>query len=395
MTISVAEFARLASAASKEHAGFEVTQVVEFAGLRIEAVVRRAGFRSTHVEYKTYQSPWIELEETLSGQIEFIGDELCGFSLHCEGQATWVNDPSTNTAIRKIGLQLFEPIPGLTTLGELSFLDTLTQDFLLRDLEEQNVDDHVIRRISLKPKQPYRSHLLSVVSFPIRKATIDFNAETLFPETISFVPSPGSPAGSIAGPDATIRISYKNVRVLENAKPANPFAPPADARIFEESRLSIQDLLDSVPFPVPLLSLFDRGFEAGDKPVLLTIDSETERAYATIHFSAASDSTDEGSSTPRLTLCIGNYTSRNMARRRTTFSEIGTPSSQDSLPVTLLDRSELWEERLPGIDTQHAPVEAFFEKDGVFWFLSGTRMELDSIEELARDLFEALNETAA
>ena len=81
-----------------------------------------------------------------------------------------------------------------------------------------------------------------------------------------------------------------------------------------------------------------------------------------------------------------------MARRRSTFSEMGKPPTQDSLPLKLLDRSELWKQRLPGIDTQHAPVEAFFEKDDVLWFLSGTGMELDSMEALARDLFQAEDE---
>ena len=109
MISSVAEFARLASTASKERIGFEATQVTESNGLRIEAAVRRYGSRSIHIEYLVYQCSWTELEETLSGQVEFIGDELCGFVLHCEGQATWVYDPSIDTAIRKVGSQLFEP----------------------------------------------------------------------------------------------------------------------------------------------------------------------------------------------------------------------------------------------------------------------------------------------
>ena len=394
MTSSVAEFARLASAASTERVGFEAIQVTESSGLQIEAVVRSHGSRSIHIEYQVYQSSWTELEETLSGQVEFVGDELCGFVLHCEGQVTWVYDPSINTAIRKAGCQLFDPIPGLATLGELAFLDTLTQDFLLRDMGEERIDEHLVRRIVLKPKQDYRSQLLSAMTFPIRKATIDFDTETLFPLSISLVPSSGSPAASIVGADATIRVSYKDVQLLESTNLARPFTPATDAHIFEESHVSFEDLADSVPFSMPLLSLSDHGFETGKRPVLLTIDTDNERAYATVHFSAASDSSEEGAQPARLALSLGNYMSRNMARRRTTFSDIGKPHSIDSLPVKVLDRSELWEQRLPGIDTQHAPVEAFFEKDGVFWFLSATNTGLDSIEALARDLFEAPDEKA-
>ena len=388
MTPSVAEFARLVSAASAVRAGFEATQVIESGRLRIEAVVRCPGLRSIHVEYKTYQNPWTDLEESLSGQAEFIGDDLCGFSFHCEGQITWIYDPSTNVALRKLGTQLFEPIPGLATLGELSFLDTLTQDFLLRDMGDESFNERQVRRISLKPKQSYRSQLLSAVSFPIRKATIDFDTETLFPLRISFVPSSGSPAASIVGPNATIQISYKDVRILETTQSALPFAPPPDTRMFKESRVSVDDLANLLPFPAPLAVLSHHGFEEADGSVLVSIDAENERAYATAQFSAANASSRDDAPSPRLALTLGNYISRNMARRRTTFSEMGKPSSQDSLPLKLLDRSEQWEQLLPGVDTQHAPVEAFFEKDGVFWFLAGTGMDLDSIESLARDLYE-------
>lgn len=394
MIPSVAEFARLASSASKENTRFEATQVIEGGGLRIEAVVRRLGLRSIHVEYKTYKSPWTDLEETLSGQVEFVGDELCGFNLHCESRFTWVYDSSTNMAIRKLGAQLFEPIPGLATLGELTFLQTLTQDFLLRDLNEHRIDDHIVRRIGLKPKQSYRSHLLSTVAFPIRKATIDFNAETYLPVSISFVPSSGSPAASIVGSDTTIRISYKDVRELKDTEPVNPFAPPPDARIFEESRGSVQDLADSAPFSLALSPLLDHGFGTEEGPALLNLDVKNGRAYAIMQFPATNDSSEEDASSSQLTVMLGNYMSRNMARRRATFSEMGKPPSQGSLPLKLLDRSELWEQRLPGIDTQYAPVEAFFEKDDVFWFLSGTGMALDSMETLAGDLFEAEDEAA-
>ena len=389
MIPSAAEFARWVSSASTTRAGFEATQIIESGGLRIEAAIRRTNPRSIHVEYKTYQSPWNALEEALSGHVEHIGDELCGLGIHGDGQTTWVYDPSTDTAIRKLGNQLFEPIPGLATLGELSFLDTLTQDFLLRDMGEEQVGERPVRRLVMKPKQAYRSQLLSAVSFPIRKATIDFDTETLFPLHISFVPSSGSPAASIVGPDATIRISYKDVRFLETAEPANPFEPPAGTRVFEESRVAVEDAAKLLPFPASLAPLSDHGFDTAKESMLVSIGAENERVYATAQFSVTSTSSEEDAPSPRLTLTLGNYISRNMARRRATLSEMGKPPSQDALPLKLLDRRELWEQRLPGIDTQYAPVEAFFEKEGVFWFLSGTGMDLDAIETLARDLFNA------
>ena len=284
-------------------------------------------------------------------------------------------------------------------LGELSFLDSLTQDFLLRDLGEETIDDQVVRRIGLKPKQAYRSQLLSAVVFPIRNATIDFDAETYFPVSISFVPSSESPAASIVGPGATIRVSYKDVQILEADSAPHSFSPPVDAKVFEEKAISADDLAEQLPFPVSSELLIKHGFDPTDGMALVSRDAEQNRIYATVQYasegsSKETSSHEEASSqeealTPRLTIAFGNYVSKNMARRRITFSESGTPASDPSLPIKLLDRKELWEKRFPGIDTRFAPVDAFFEKDGVFWFLSGTGMDLDSMEALAKDLLES------
>lgn len=404
MTSSVAAFAHLASLASKERAGFKATQVIESGGLRIEALIRRRGPRSLRIEYKAYQSPWSDLQEALSGQVELVGEELCGLTLDCDGKSTWVLDPSANVAVHKTGSQLFEPIPGLTTLGELSFLDSLTQDYLLRDLGEETIEDRVVRRIALKPKTTYRSQLLSAVVFPLRKATIDFDTETYFPVSISFIPSSESPAASIIGPDATIRISYTAVEIPESEATLQPFSPPADAKVFEEMAISADELDKQFPFSISPELLIKYGFNPKDGMAVVSLDTENARSYATVQYaSLTAPSEDDSASDPetashdetissRLTIMFGNYVSRNMARRRATFSEDGQSASSTSLPLKLLDRKELWEQRYPGIDTRYAPVEAFFEKDGVFWFISGTGMGLDSMEALAKDLLEQESE---
>ena len=392
MTSSAATFAHLASVASKERAGFEATQLIESGNLRVEAHIRRYTPRSMHVNYKTYQSPWTDLQEALSGQVELIGDELCASTIMCEGQTSSIYDPSTNTVLRKVGCQHFEPIPGLTTLGELSFLDTLTQDFLLRDLGETTIKDQTVRRLDLKPKQPYRSQLLSSVVFPIRKATIDFDPETYFPLSITFIPSPDSPAASIVGPHATIHITYRDVQLLETPQASHSFTPPADARVFEETASTGATLSEQTPFSIPAEVLTKHGFDPTDGMAVVSRDAESERVYATIQYTAADGRTEDEDTpqdealSPRLTILVGNYISKTMARRRATLSESGQPAEDDAL--TLLDRTTLWEKKFSGIDTRFAPVEAFFEREGVFWFLSGTGMTLASIETLARDLFE-------
>ncbi|MBU1049849.1 hypothetical protein KKG90_07500 [Candidatus Bipolaricaulota bacterium] len=397
MFTSVAAFAHSASMASKERAGFEATQTIESGGLRIEAFIRRQGSRFIHVEYHVYRNPWTELQEALSGHVELIGEELCGLTLDCDGQSTWVVDLSTNTIVQKPGSQLSEPIPGLSALGELSFLETLPQDFLLRDFGEETNHNRPVRRIGLKPKVGYRSQLLSTVAFPIRKATIDFDTETYFPLDISFTPAAGSPAASVLGPNATIRVSYKDVRILEAQAQSISFSPPSGSRLFEEKPISAADLAEQLPFTLHEELLRRYGFDPADGRAILSKDAENDRSYATIHYSSADEepqteaTSSSESLSPALTLTVGNYVSRNMARRRSTFSEYGQPMADLALPIRLLNRSELWEKQFPGIDTRYAPVEAFFEKDGAFWFLSGTGMDLDAMESLANDLLQAKN----
>ncbi len=388
MTPSLTRFIRSVEEASEENATFQAVEAIEGPGLKVQASVRRAESRQIHVDYTAYECAWQALEETLYGHVEFLGDELRDLQLRYDAGSTWVYDPSNRTAIHKPGRQLFEPIPGVTMLGEISFLATIARDFLLRDLGEQSWEGGKTRRIGLKPKSSYRSHLLSVVTFPIRRATLDVDLETLFPVRIAFVPTPGSPAASIVGPQATVTITYTDVQKLDGRAGSAPFEPPEDARVFiESSHTSLADLAQSVPFPMLLSPIHVHGFVDEGSSIDLALDHDHQRGYALVSVSPGGSDADSNSPN-RLTILVGNYVSRNMARRRAAFSEAGYPAASDS-SVRLVARSALWEERLPGIETTHAPVEAFFEHDGVFWFLSATGMDLDSIEAIARDLLQA------
>jgi hypothetical protein len=390
MSVPLAAFARSVAAAFDETEAFEAVEEIHGPGLKIQASIRRIGARQIHVDYTTYDCSWLTLEEVLHGQVEFVGDELCDLQLRFESRFTWVYEPSSRTAIRKPGRQLFEPIPGLSVLGELSFMETMARDFLLRDLGEQPCEGSTVRRIALKPKSPYRSHLLSVVTFPVRRVTVDFDTKTRFPVRIDFVPAPESPAASLVGSQDTITITYSNVRRLDPEIEGASFEPPEDARVFVESRVPISDLDESVPFPMSLAPIRERGFTANGSSAHLTVDNDHQRGYA--RFDVSANESKEGNSPARLAVLFGNYVSRSMARRRATFSEAGYPASSDS-SVRLMARSALWEERLPGIETKHAPVEAFFEHGGVFWFLSATGLDMDSMEAMARELLEAQSDS--
>ncbi len=392
MPSSVATFAQLASEAFNERDGFEASQTIHSSGLRIEAHVRRLGPRSIHVEYRSYQSPWLQLQESLTGLVEFVADELCSMTLDCDGHHTWIMDRSSSTAWRKKGCQLYEAIPGLSMVGELSFLERLSQDFLLRDEGEHTVADRCVRRMGLKPKVSYRSALLSTVTFPIRKATVDFDSQTYFPLQITFFPSEESPAASILGPQASIHISYNDVRILKEESSPAAFTVPEDFRQFDESTVVSSDIDQQLPFSVNQAILGQHGFDAESARAVMNRDSQSDRAYVTLQYASPAQPTmneatpDERPISPMLTLTVGNYVSRNMARRRKTISEDGQLASDPSLPLKLLDRKPIWESQFQGIDTRHAPVEAFFEKDGVYWYASATGIALDSLESLALDL---------
>jgi hypothetical protein len=387
MTDSVVELARSIENRFGEQTSFEATQTIEGPGLRVQASVRRRGLGFLTVNFTAYESPWLDLEEILHGRVEYVASELEDLQLHAEPRFTWVVDPGTRTLIRKPGRYLFEPIPGLSMLGEVAFLGTLTHDFLLRDLGDETLNGRAIRRLALKPKQPYRSHLLSIITYPVRRVTLDLDAETLFPARISFRPTAGSPAASIVGSDASLSVTYENVKILDTKDRPLPYEPPADARVLEESHVSVDELESTLPFPLSLGPIVDRGFRSEGRSATLTLDTNHKRGFALASFSNAEDDKSD----IHLTLCVGNYVSRNMARLRATLSDTGHLASSES-PIRLLDRRSLWEKALPGVDTERAPVEAFFEHDGTFWFLNVTGRDLDWMTGLASELLAAQQE---
>jgi hypothetical protein len=389
MASSIIEFARSVSASSRHRTGFAATQRIEFGNALVEAAVRRFGSRSVCVEFKSYRSPWSELEDVLYGRLEFDERELCGLYLQYDGHHTWIHDAATSTSIRKKGRHLFEPIPGISALAELSCIDTLVHDFLVHDLGEDTVDGRNVRRLAIKPKQPYRSQLLSTVAFLIRRAVLDLDTETLFPVRISFVPSEDAPAAALLGSEGSILIAYSDVQILDTASPVRPFAPPAGGRVFEESHQPVEGLEDLLPFPVSLQPVPEHGFHPIREATVVSIDADNGRAYVSMEYSSEGDPSGGSDRTRRLVLTFGNYVSRNMARRRATLSEMGETRTCGAQALTVFSRAKVWERRFPGMDTQQAPTEAFFEHGGVFWFLSATAMDPESVERLACDLLTA------
>ena len=77
-----------------------------------------------------------------------------------------------------------------------------------------------------------------------------------------------------------------------------------------------------------------------------------------------------------------------MARRRVTTAEAGEELMIDDQAARFLDRRGLWEEHASGIDPAQAPLELLWERDGVFWFLTGVNIERIALTQLGSDLIE-------
>ena len=310
-----------------------------------------------------------ELEERLTGNVEYTSQELVGPSFHFNGRGTWIYDAATQVAVWKPYRALMEPVPGISTFGELEFLRDLTRDFLIREQEDVSSDRPSTRVLVLKPKTQVRHHLLKSITFAIHKATVTFDQETLFPVRIRVVPIPGSLAHTITGETGSILIEYNNVRLIGEDETSPPFFPPESARVFREESLPAAKIIQRVPFPLSVRPFVERGYEPVDQQNALTIDEANGRAYATLMLTPKTE--EERAAASYMVLRVGNYLSRNMARRRVTLSEKGEEHPIHGHPARYLDRRSLWNEHLPEAEASHAPEEWTWEHEGVFWFLAG------------------------
>jgi len=335
---------------------------------------------------QSYHSPLAELEERLANGAEFTGDELTGMTFCYDGSATWAFDPKGTTVVRTSERSLPEPLPGVRALGEVGFLETLTRDFLVRDAGEETIDGESVRLLGLKPKAPHRSYLLKTVSFPIRRATIAVD-NAGFPRRIEFHPASATLLASLLGRDP-VAIQYENVR---REAPDNALfspSPSEDAHVFRETFASVDEMSDSVPFPLSLSPLTQRGYRPLDGGGTVAVDEEHARGYCTVSFAIQGDE-----ATQRVvTLRVGNYLSRNMSRRRIALVERGDAARIGTIDGKLLDRGSEWADQT-GEETPRTLLEAFWSDDGLFAFLLGDGVGREELVELASALASSDNET--
>jgi len=381
MPSSIAEFARSVSESAVTQDGFEATESITAGPIEITARVRCRKPDMRAVEFHSYRSPLSELEERLMNGVEFTEDELTGMSFSYDGRGTWISEAKTATFIRKPSRALLEPLPGFNALGEIGFLSSLTHDFFIRDAGEETVGGTSARLLGLKPKEPYRSQLLKATTFPIRRAVIALDEETLFPLKIEFFPARSTVLSSLVGEHNPVVVTYNDVRLKAPDASAFSLTPPEDARVFHETFASLAELTASAPFPCNLDPLVQQGYRAVDGGGTITVDATHGRGYCVIVLAARQDNQE-----PRLlTVRAGNYLSRNMSRRRAALSLQGEVAQIGPIEGRILDRGSQWAQEMPQ-EVDRKLFETTWSEDETFWFLSGDGLERETLLELSSAL---------
>ncbi|MGD9676170.1 MAG: hypothetical protein AB7V19_05760, partial [Candidatus Bipolaricaulia bacterium] len=259
----------------------------------------------------------------------------------------------------------------------------LIHDFLIRDDGATDELGRPARVLRLKPKRAKRNYLLKSISYPFERAILDVDADSLFPIRIRFRPSASSPLASLLGLEEWVTIQYTNVRL--GTPDEADFVPSAaeDSRELVESFVSPSNLAEALPVRVPLSVLSDRGFAALD-PCTVVTDGERKRGYATVWFArrAGEATADEA----LLTLRIGNYLSRHMARRRATIAERGEDVALAAHSARYLDRSVLWSEKQAPPPPTPFVVDLSWDDAGVFTILTADGLTRSELVELASEL---------
>jgi len=386
MSKSAVELAQAAMSAYEELDSFEVTQKINAGKISVEAHIRYKKPGKMTVEYRTYQDPLSEFEERLAGGVEFVGSELIGMQLIYDGHGTWIYDAGNNVALHKPGKKLYSPLRGSSSLGEVGFLRGLTRDFLLRDEKAQAIAGRNAHRIGLKPKVSHRSFLLKEESFPIKRATLVLDAETSFPLKISYYPTQLSPTAYLVAPGTPIVIEYVNPQLNKVDDQRFSFTPPEGTRVFREQVVGKDRLGELLPFDLTSEVLEgDEKYELYNDRAMLTINEEEDRGYALLTLVPRQENEEEERESAVLSLCVGNYLSRNMNRRRAFLSEEGEKLTLGKVTAQFLDRGALVEDQLPA-GMKREIMELGWKKGETYWFLLAEELDKESLVKYAKAL---------
>ncbi|MBN1858979.1 hypothetical protein JW848_07225 [Candidatus Bipolaricaulota bacterium] len=388
MEQSLREFVIAAQSAYIAGSGFSAVQTVEAGDTRMTASVS-VDHPFVSVEYQSYADPFSKLQELLLGNVEYSADDIPNLRAVYDGKTTWIHDRSRDIAVRHAGWHVPSPFPSLRTLGELRFLTQLTSDFLFAEGTPESLHGRQGREVHLKPRFPSESQLLRELRFPFRKASILFDAETYFPLRIVAHPAEGSSWTMLLPPDSPVVLTYRDVH--RNPPEARlRYVPSEDTRQFIARTVSIADVAELWPVPLPLDALRELGYHVPGERAHVVWDSAAGQGQVTLEFQAAPDvspQSDAPDEPARLILRASNFLLHNLGRRKANISEHGIVHEIRSHRVRILDRSSL---ATNGNDVPGLPEirEAFWETDGLFWFLLGERLDESSLLEILSPLIE-------
>ncbi|MEW5826652.1 MAG: hypothetical protein AB1778_07450 [Candidatus Bipolaricaulota bacterium] len=380
--MSLVEFVHETAEAARRRHGFSALQTIRAAQIEVEARVRVQYPETLSVSYEKYKNPLALWTETLGAGFALMPDDLVGATLSSEGRETWHVYPKGDLAVCRPGRVLGEPLPGVDALGEIGFLTTLARDVLVRDAGEQVLGGRACRAIGIKPKRERMANLLRVTSYPFERARLLIDVDSKFPREIRFVPSSRSPLRALLG-DGEVEIRYDDPHELSDS--AAPLVPPDTTamRVFREVSVRSEDVPRAWPFRAEVGPLHDAGYELAEGAGWMAREDGAERGYAATVWLAPTER-----SAASLTLRVGNYLSREMARRRSLIADQGSAATFGTRPGRLLDRAALWPEGGLPPDAPHI-VDATWENEGTFWILSGDGLDVPALVHLAASLASA------
>ncbi|MCF7890302.1 hypothetical protein K9M78_03690 [Candidatus Bipolaricaulota bacterium] len=377
---SVREVASNAGERYEELNSFEADQEITAGSMRIKCHVKFRKPRSMAVEYEDYRSPLEDFEVKLSGGPEFVGEDLVDSRIIYGGKETWIHLVDKNTAVKKDGKLLYSPFAGVDVIGQLGFLPSLVEDFLLKDDGEGEINEHPVNRLGLKPKTSRRSLFLKDEVFNLDRAEIALDEELGLPRKISYYPGQGEQLRFSGSQGNPVFVEYSNYEVDGLGRGDFQFDPSKVDRVFEEQAVSEEEFEEEFPLSVPIVEIEEKGYERARDKVSILKDDETGRAYSSITFLKSDEG---GRPTSSVQLLVGNYLSREMTRHRAYMSEHGEEIDLDGSSAQLADRSEVVKDRLPE-EWEQEIFEVSWQGDESFYFLLGQAIEKDELLDLAR-----------
>lgn len=377
---SVKEVASNAGERYEELNSFEADQEITAGSMRIKCHVKFRKPRSVVVEYEEYQSPLEDFEVELSGGPEFVGEDLVDSRVVYGGKETWIHLVDKGTAVKKDGKLLYSPFAGVDVIGQLGFLPSLVEDFLLKDDGEGEINGHPVNRLGLKPKTSRRSLFLKDEVFNLARAELALDKELGLPRKIAYYPGQGEQLRFSGSQGNPVFVEYSNYEVDGLGKMDFQFESSKVEKVFEEQTVSEEEFEDEFPLSVPIGKIKGKGYERAREEISVLKDDEAGRAYSSITFIK---SDQEGRPTSSVQLLVGNYLSREMSRHRSYMSEHGEETELEGSTVKLADRNEPVKERLPEEWDQEIN-EVSWQGEESFYFLLGQGLERDELLDIAR-----------